>query len=232
MQDTNPIHRQRLLIVASVLLLHVLGLWGLQSGLLQRAATLVQEIVVPVSVIAEPPPPPPVPVTPPKPLAPTAQAKSVPSTPLAPVPTPSPAPIAPAAPALPQAIADPAPSATAATGSLQAQPAVAAAAPSPVPAPSPKAEPTSVEADYLVKPNREFPLRCQRRREQGTVVVHVLIGLDGRAEKAEIASSSGSACLNREALDTALSAQYKPVMRGGLPVQAWRDASFKYVLPE
>jgi protein TonB len=230
MPNASPIPRQRFFIVASVLLVHGLALWALQTGLLQRAAALVEEIVVPVSVITEVPVvPPPAPKPAPTPLP----AKTVPT----PAPAPSfaaPSPVAavPQSAPLPQVIADPVPSATAATGSLQAQPAVAAAAPGPAPAPVSKAEPPSVEADYLVKPNREYPRRCLRRREQGTVVVHVLIGVDGRAEKAEVGSSSGSDCLNREALDTALSAQYKPVMRGGVPVQAWRDASFKYVLPE
>lgn len=231
MQNSSSFARQRVLIVAGVLLLHALALWGLQSGLLQRAAALVEDIVVPVTVITEAPV---VSKPAPQPAPPPLQSRAAPAP--APTPTPmAPAPVAPApqqAAPLPQATAEATPAANAATGSLQAQAAPAAAAPSPLPAPAIKAELPLVEADYLVKPNREFPRRCLRRREQGTVVVHVLIGVDGHADKAEIGSSSGFECLNREALDTALSAQYKPVMRGGVAVQVWRDASFKYVLPE
>lgn len=226
MPNTSPIHRQRLLIVASVLLFHVLALWGLQSGLLQRAAVMVEELVVPVSVITETPA-----VAPPRPKPPPPAPRTPAAQPVAPTPA-APAPAATVAQptAMPQARADAAPSANAATGVLQAPAAAATAQPSP--APVAKVEPTSIEAEYLVEPKREYPRRCYRRGEQGHVVVHVLIGTDGTAEKAEIASSSGYDCLNREALNTALSARYRPVMRGGVAVPAWRDASYKFVLPE
>lgn len=226
-----PAHRRTLHIVVSVVLLHVLALWGLQSGLLQRAATVVQEMVVPVSVIPEAPalaksPPKPAPLAAPVKAAPAAAAVPVPVPVLA---APSPAPTPALAP-MPLAMADSPPAANAVTG-VQHPPA-APALPAPGPAPVAKAEPPSVEAEYLVRPNREYPRRCLRRREQGTVVVRVLIGVDGTAEKAEIGSSSGYECLNQEALDTALAAKYKPVMRAGVAVQAWRDASYKYVFPE
>jgi protein TonB len=229
MPNPSPIHRQRLIIVASVLLLHVLALWGLQSGLLQRAAALVEEIVVPVTVTTEAPAvskPAPQPAL--KPLPPTRAAPPPAATPAPAFTAPSPA--APAAPQpVPQAIADPTPSANAATGVSHAQSAPAVAA---TPNPAPSAEGPTVEAVYLEKPNRAYPTRCLRRQEQGTVVVHVLIGADGNAVKAEIGTSSGFPCLNREALDTAMAARYKPVVRSGVAVEAWRDASFRFVLPE
>ena len=175
MQNISFFARQRLLIVAGVLLLHALALWGLQSGLLQRAAALVEDIVVPVTVITEAPV---VSKPAPQPAPAPLQSRAAPAP--APTPTPmAPAPVAPApqqAAPMPQATAEATPSANAATGSLQAQAAPAAAAPSPLPAPAIKAELPLVEADYLVKPNREFPRRCLRRREQGTVVVMCSLG--------------------------------------------------------
>jgi protein TonB len=219
-----------LYIVVSVLVLHALALWGLQSGLLQRAAAVVQELVVPASVITESP----VVAQPaPQSVQPVAPAKATPAA-VAAAPTPVATPPVP----VPQAVADATPAANAATG-VQHAPATpfapaapAAQAVAPGPAPVPKPEQPSAEAEYLVSPSREYPLRCWRRREQGRVVVRVLIGADGNAEKVELGSSSGSECLNREALATAMAAKYKPVMRGGVAVQAWRDASYKYVLPE
>jgi len=55
MPNTSSLERQRAMIVACVLLLHALALWGLHSGLLQRAASAAQELVVQASVIIETP---------------------------------------------------------------------------------------------------------------------------------------------------------------------------------
>jgi periplasmic protein TonB len=234
MPSLAPTSRRTLYIVVSVLVLHVLALWGLQSGLLQRATTMVQEMVVPASVITE------LPVVTPSVPKPALPAKATPTpTPVVatarPTAGPAPAPAVPALVPAPQATPDTTPSTNAAT-EVQHGPAsgfaMAAPAAAPAPAPLPRPEQPSTEAEYLVSPSREYPLRCMRRREQGRVVVRVLIGVDGNAENAEIASSSGSECLNREALATAMAAKYKPVIRGGVAVQAWRNASYKFVLPE
>lgn len=246
--------RRSLPIVAGVLLLHGLALWGLQSGLLQRTATPAQERVVPVSLLSE------VPVAArPAPMPAPAAAPAVPATALARpaaaalAPPVAPSPLSPQPPATPQATADstaaanaasgahPVPGALAlpatasATGATGATPAVATAATpaaATAAAAASKGESPTLEAEYLVKPNRKYPPHCERRREQGTVLVRVLIGVDGNAVSAEVSSSSASDCLNREALDTALAAKYKPVVRAGVAMQAWRDASYRYVLPE
>jgi protein TonB len=229
MQIHPSIHRQRVIVVASVLLLHALALWALQTGLLQRVWVLAEEIVVPVEFITPlvPPeikPPPVIPKPPQSVKTPVAASTPTSAPPVAPAPAP-----------MPLAIADPTPSANAPVGVAHAPVAVApvVTAPSPpAPAPAPKVELPTIEAEYLVRPNREYPRRCQRRGEQGKVVVRVLIGVDGNADKAEIATSSGYECLNREALDTAKSAKYKPVMRAGVPVEAWRETTYVYVVPE
>ncbi|HBH37379.1 MAG TPA: energy transducer TonB, partial [Curvibacter sp.] len=64
MAPTAPIMNRRLLIAASVILLHVAVLWALQAGLMRRAV----EIIVPGEILSEfisppaaPPPPPPPP---------------------------------------------------------------------------------------------------------------------------------------------------------------------------
>ena len=214
-------------IVATVLLLHALALWGLQTGLLQRVLVLAEEIVVPVAVItqeqAAPKPPaaqPPVPV---KPL------KAVQSSPL-PAPTamvPAPAPAMPTvAQAAPLAIADPTPAANAPT----AVPHAAAPTPVAAPAAAPKLELPSSDAAYLHNPKSDYPRISRQRNEQGRVLVSVLIGTDGTAQRAEIKLSSGYERLDQAALATVKSWRYVPGKRGGVPEAMWFNVPINFVL--
>jgi protein TonB len=225
MPNISPIHRQRFFIVASVLLLHVLALWALQTGLLQRVLVLAEEIVVPVEFIT--------PETPPQVKPPPALPKPTPTpsnkTPVA-APPPSPAqPVAPAP--LPLAIADPTPSANAPVGVTHAPVVVApvAVAPSP-PAPVAKVELPSSDAEYLHNPKWEYPRISRQRNEQGKVVVSVLIGTDGVAQKAEIKVSSGYERLDQAALTTVKSWRYVPGKRGGVPEAMWFNVPINFVL--
>jgi protein TonB len=223
MQNISPFHRQRFLLVASVLLLHVLALWALQSGLLQRVLVLAEEIVVPVAFIrAE---------APPLPKPPPAAPKPPPSSKM-PVATPSPTPVPVAIPApVPMAIADPAPSANAPAGVTHAPAAVAAAVAVPgAPVPAPKVELPSSDAQYLQNPKSEYPRLSRQRNEQGKVVVAVFIGTDGTAQKAEIKVSSGYERLDQAALATVKSWRYVPGKRGGVPEAMWFNVPINFVL--
>jgi protein TonB len=227
MQNSTSVHRQRVIVVASVLLLHVLALWALQTGLLQRVMVLAEEIVVPVEFItpAVPPvikPPPVLPKPPPSIRPPVA----------APTPTPTP-PVAPAPAPMPLAIADPTPSANAPVGVTHAPIAVApvVVAPTPAaPAPAPKVELPSSDAEYLHNPKTEYPRISRQRNEQGKVVVSVFIGIDGMAQKAEIKVSSGFERLDQAALATAKSWRYVPGKRGGVPEAMWFNVPINFVL--
>ena len=221
-------------IVVAVLLLHVGGLWALQSGLLRR---LVSEPVVPAEVIidmspadAEPAPPkPPVPVTPPPPA---------PRTP-APQPTPAKAPQAAPTPlALPATQAEPdnsalspAPVAVAAnasatgTGSASPPPGTAVAA-----SRAPALELPSSDAQYLNNPTPAYPALSKRLGEQGKVVIRTFIGVDGTPEQAQIKQSSGYDRLDQAALATALKWRYVPGKRAGVAEGMWFDVPFNWVL--
>ena len=228
MPSIHSHRRQTLVIVASVLLLHVLALWGLQSGLLQRAAQAVEEIVVPATVITEAAVAP-HPAPPPQPKA----AAHVPRV-AAPTPTPTAAPVpAPVAPraavaTTPLAVADSSPSSNAPQAVVQA----AAAAPAAVTAPAAPArvELPSSDADYLHNPKSEYPRISRQRNEQGRVLVSVLIGTDGTAQKAEIKVSSGYERLDQAALATVKSWRYVPGKRGGVPEAMWFNVPINFVL--
>lgn len=218
---------RNLVIASSVLVLHVGALWALQSGLLRRAV----EIVVPVEILSqmiepprpkvEPPPPPPAP-KPPEPVKPTVVKRAEPTPP----------------PPQPLAIADPTPAPAAPTGvvappaplpPIAAPVAVAPAPPAPPPAPV-KVELPSSDADYLQNPKPAYPPISKRLGEQGKVVVRVLIGADGNAQKAEIRQSSGFERLDQAALATVLKWRYVPGKRGGVAEAMWFNVPINFVL--
>lgn len=214
---------RRVAIVLSVLGLHVLAVWALQSGLLRRA----MEIVIPVQVLAEliePPqpvaePPPPAPVvaapTPPKP-----RPRPVPQPQPQPVAAPEPMPLAPVVPVAPPA--PPAPP----------EPIVAAAPPPAPPAPPapPRIELPSSNADYLKNPPPPYPPMSKRLGEQGRVVVRAFIQLDGTASRAEVQRSSGFERLDQTAVQTVLRWRYIPGKRAGVPEAMWFNIPINFVL--
>ncbi len=223
---------RRAVLALTVVVLHALVLWALQSGLLRRPV----EVIVPVAMLSEaiqPPapkvvPPPPAPV--PAPVKPQPLAQK-----------PQPAPPPPLA-----AIADPTPAPTAPTGAIDPPPAppvavpvapVALAAPSapsappaPPAPPAPKVELPSSDADYLQNPKPPYPPISKRLGEQGKVVVRVLINTQGTAERGEIKRSSGFERLDQTALSTVLRWRYVPGRRAGVPETMWFDVPINFVL--
>jgi len=233
---------RNLLVAGSVLLLHVGGVWALQSGLMRRAV----ETVVPVEIMAvliepEPPqtitPPPPKAVQPPPPERPQPVVHK--SRPLPPPPAPAPAPLPVAKPS-----PEPAPEAPTAAPTQVAlapitQPVVASAPPAP-PAPPAQvvakvAPPAPVElpisdADYLQNPKPSYPGISRKLREQGKVVVDVLIAADGSAQQAKVQSSSGFDRLDAAALATVQRWRYVPGKKGGVATAMWFSVPINFVL--
>lgn len=239
-------------IVSSVVLMHAVGLWVLNQGLLRPPL----ELIVPAQLLAEfippPPPPPPAPTPipapapalvpppappPPEPAPPKPQPvkpRPAPKPAPRPRPTPKPAPqpvaveqVAPTAPVLPADPPGPPPAVTPAPA-----PPAAAVAPAPPAPPAPPAvvQPSS-RAAYLDNPPPPYPAMSRRLGETGRVVVRVLIGVDGRAQDARIERSSGFERLDRVALETARERwRYVPGTRGGVPEAMWFNVPINFVL--
>jgi periplasmic protein TonB len=210
------------LIAGGVVLLHLAALWALQAGLLRRAT----EVIVPVELISAILTPPAAPAPPPAPQPPTVEPVREPvvrKTP--PAPAPAPRLVAPAettpAPAAPTATSEPQPAAPPLTTPMTA-------APAPVAAPAPRVEMPITDADYLQNPAPAYPRMSFRLGEEGTSVVRVLIGPDGRAQDAQIASSSGYMRLDQAAEATARSWRYVPGKRGGVPEAMWVNVPIKW----
>ena len=215
-------------IVTSVVLFHVAALWALHTGLLQR----VVEVVVPVVMIsqAEPPPPPPKPPEPVKPPEPPKLTPPPKTQQPVMTPPPTPQPLAPATPEPPAVLA-----ASTAAVTAPVVPAAAAPAPPPPALPPAPAAPAKVElpsskADYLHNPPPDYPRMSKRLGEQGKVVLKVLIGADGAAQKVELVTSSGFERLDKSALDAAMRWRYVPGKRGGVAEAMWYQIPIQFTL--
>jgi len=161
---------------------------------LLAAAPIMVDLIAPPK--AEPPKPPP-PVELPKPR-PVARAVPVPvETPpvlTAPAEAPSPV-VAPPPPPLP-----PAPVAV---------------------APAEPVTPPIFNANYLDNPAPTYPAMARRMREEGKVILRVLVNPKGAAEEVQVRTSSGSARLDDAARDTVRRWKFVPARRGAEAVPAW-----------
>jgi periplasmic protein TonB len=237
----HPFYRSRTArTVAAVVLAHAGLIWLLGSGVLNTSATtVVDDNIIMASVVTEVTA---VPAPMPSPVVPQVQPKNrpVPQT----LTKPAISPVLPAPPSV-----APAQSTPVATPALAASVEVASAvvtAPSPaspltVPSGSPRAgnpapaAPAAVvlpsgDADYLNNPAPAYPRMSRRMGEQGTVVVRVFISTEGRAEKAEVRTSSGYSRLDEAALDTVQRWRYMPGKRGGVPEAMWFNVPIRFVL--
>jgi len=87
------------------------------------------------------------------------------------------------------------------------------------------------EADYLEPLALTYPLQSARRREQGRVVVKVLIGADGRALQADVLTSSGYPRLDQAALASVRAGRFRPAQRGDTAQEAWYQVPVRFDLP-
>jgi len=229
-----PQSLQRGFWVALILALHALVLWAFQTGLVGRVMGSA-ELVTPVMLIAtqvpsasseKSSPPAPKSLTPTPVLRPPP--KDFPASPKPPA-TPSLTPGSPPLLATPPSEAGSnftAPQAAATstsamisasnTASNTAQPSAA-----PNQTPPSKIDLPSSDAAYLNNPKPPYPALSRRLGEQGKVVIRVLIGADGKAQQAQVHSSSGFDRLDQAGLQTVLKWQFEPGKRGGIPEAMW-----------
>jgi periplasmic protein TonB len=211
---------QTVLVLLCVVLLHGLGLWALQSGLMQRVVEAVIAVDV-VSDLVELPKPKAELAPPPPPSTQREKATAV-AQPWVAAPAP-----------LPVAIADPTPTPNAPSGVGTPSALVPVAVPvavSTAPAPAPKLELPSSDAEYLHNPKPEYPRLSKQRGEQGRALIDVYIGIDGMVQKAEVKTSSGFERLDQSALATARAWRYVPGKRGGIPEPMWFSVPINFVL--
>lgn len=86
------------------------------------------------------------------------------------------------------------------------------------------------EADYLEPLPVTYPPQSRLRREQGRVVVKVLIGVDGRAQQTEVLTSSGYPRLDQAALASVRAGRFRPAQRGDAAQAAWYQVPVRFDL--
>jgi protein TonB len=88
----------------------------------------------------------------------------------------------------------------------------------------------SSKADYLHNPPPDYPRMSKRLGEQGRVVVRVLIGEDGVAQKVELLTTSGFERLDKSAMEAAMRWRYVPGKRGGVAEAMWYQVPIQFTL--
>jgi protein TonB len=239
----HPPHRMssdRIWRVTGAVVLAHLGLgWAVSHGLLTSVVPLAaRDTVILASVVMDAPAPPAPALAKPKPRSPAPEPRpetptqrpalkptSLPTPQLQPEPT-----VTQAAPsvAAPVVYIPPATSNTATpTPATSGQQRPSAQAQAPV---SSQVVLPSTNADYLNNAAPSYPRVSKRLGEQGTVLIRVLITTEGRAEKAEIRTSSGHARLDETALTTVQTWRFVPGTRNGVPEAMWFNVPVRFVL--
>ena len=223
--------RRRVVISGTVVLLHAVGLWAVQNGLQQQALPIHVPVEVMAEVIEAPAAPlKPVPASPPA-TPPPLSAQTVPAelnSPVSDMPLPLPLP-------LPQPQAQPQPRPQSQQEAVAESP-VQTPLTTPLTTPAPrKTTPVKVElpsssADYLDNPAPKYPAMSRRLGEHGRVLVRVLVGIDGKPQKAELKQSSGFDRLDQTALDTIMTWRFVPGQRAGVKEAMWAVVPLQFIL--
>lgn len=103
-------------------------------------------------------------------------------------------------------------------------PTPAVAAPAPAPAAPPAPAPVTAarfDADYLNNPTPPYPPLSRRMREEGKVMLKVLVSAAGLPERIELSRSSGSERLDRAAEDAVRRWKFVAARQGDRPVESW-----------
>lgn len=105
----------------------------------------------------------------------------------------------------------------------------------PAPAPSPPA-PSAIEnagdlsSQMIAADPPRYPTESRRLREQGTVVLMVLLNLDGRVSEVSIQRSSGHSRLDQAALSAVRRWRWSPTRRNGVAVMVRGVVEIPFVL--
>ncbi|MBS0511968.1 MAG: energy transducer TonB [Proteobacteria bacterium] len=105
-----------------------------------------------------------------------------------------------------------------------APPAPAVAAPAPAPAAPPAPAPVTAarfDAEYLNNPAPPYPPLSRRLREEGKVMLKVLVSAAGLPERIELARSSGSERLDRAAEDAVRRWKFVAARQGEQSIESW-----------
>jgi protein TonB len=88
----------------------------------------------------------------------------------------------------------------------------------------------SLNAAYLQNRSPRYPYRSKELREEGRVLLRVLITAQGRAGQVDIKRSSGFDRLDQAAKDAVWQWRFVPAKQSGVPVDMWYDVPIEFSL--
>ena len=200
--------------LGSIILLHALFFYALQSGLLRQAAQVSPKEIFATFIASDAPQP-----NSPQPHPDTQSTVAVVRK------ATMPAPVAAAVSSTPSPLAI-----TAAPASVDSPSEVTATAATTAPTSAAPALPKTVSAvEYIRAPQPDYPAMSKRIGEEGRVLLRILVNEDGRPERVEVQKSSGSARLDEAARQAVMRALFKPYIEDGkaLAVYALVPISFQ-----
>ncbi|MDD2738330.1 MAG: energy transducer TonB [Methylomonas lenta] len=90
--------------------------------------------------------------------------------------------------------------------------------------------PADSNAAYLNNPKPEYPLTARQRHWQGTVLLRVYVGANGKALQVNIQRSSGHDTLDESALDAVKQWRFVPAKRGDSAEASWATVPIVFEL--
>ena len=88
-----------------------------------------------------------------------------------------------------------------------------------------------IKPKLIRKPPMMYPEEVKDAGIEGTVVVKMLVDIDGTVIETKVLRSSGNYILDQAALEAAERALFKPATQDGVPVRVWVSMPFRYKLP-
>jgi len=198
-------------VLATIVALHIVAIGALATARYQ-ASDVNRQPRVTSFAIQEPPPPPPVE---PLPSEPAIQAVSAPiAAPVTAIELPREVPVQAVQPEAVRPAITPVTVVVNDTLPTRIPAKPAPAAPAPI-------VPPDFSAAQLRNPGPAYPYLSRRAKEEGVVLLKVLVSTDGRAAKLEIEESSGFERLDDAALKTVGKWRFVPATQAGQPREAW-----------
>ena len=90
--------------------------------------------------------------------------------------------------------------------------------------------PAITAARILVHSQPQYPIASIRTHEEGTVMLQVLVGVDGKVSDVRIGTSSGFRRLDEAAMKEVRSWRFAPATSGGQSIAAWVNVPVKFEL--
>jgi protein TonB len=116
-------------------------------------------------------------------------------------------------------------------GTMMSTPAEPAGPPAPE-APAAPVETAPTALAYNFRSKVAYPIKALQRGEHGTVVLRVLVGIDGNPQAVEIERSSGSRDLDNAARDAVKRWTFQPGTQNGVKQAAWARVPISFDLQQ